>query len=320
MPVRLIFAAVLLWQVALPAFALQPDTAKCANAIECSVNSVVSLLPVWPANFTRNEEPEGSGIVIHDGSLIATADHVIGPAKEVYARTRDGRILATRIVMRDALSDVAFLKVDEELLPFNQWRTAEIAARSCAIGNSFGLDLSVTCGVVSGLEISGAGFNRIEDFIQTDAAINPGMSGGALVDEQGQLIGMISAIFAKQEGTNIGVNFAVSTALLDVLLSDFLKDQKVEHWLSGVLLKPLSNQKPGEKTGGKIVRVLPGSAEMEAGLIVGDVIVAVTGKRIGRAGAYERALALAAAKGELDLKVLRGNQSLQIKLKRKRMD
>jgi len=89
----------------------------------------------------------------------------------------------------------------------------ELGDPVCAIGNAFGLGLTVTCGVVSGLHKAGVGFNAIEDFVQTDAAVNPGASGGALVNRSGKLVGVLSAIFTKKSDANIGVNFAVSSSL-----------------------------------------------------------------------------------------------------------
>ena len=144
--------------------------------------------------------------------MIATADHVIGPARKVFVRTVEGEDSTAEIVLRDAQTDIALLRLKNPLRPFEFSVEAATGEKTCAIGNSFGLDIAVTCGVVSTLQMSGAGFNQVEDFVQTDAAVNPGMSGGALVDESGKLVGMLSAIFTKKSDSNIGVNFAVSAA------------------------------------------------------------------------------------------------------------
>ena len=179
------------------ATAFDQNNSGCKNALDCAANSVVSLLPDWPENFTRIEEPEGSGIIIGDGTIVATADHVLGPAKSARIRTRDGRIMNAEILLREPVTDVAFLKISVKLPPFTSTNTPAPGQAACAIGNSFGLDISISCGVVSATKVSGVGFNPVEDFIQTDAAINPGMSGGALVDGDGKFIGMVSAIFTK---------------------------------------------------------------------------------------------------------------------------
>ena len=285
----------------------------CNSKLECAAQSVVSLLPNWPAGFSRNEEPEGSGIVLLDGKLIATADHVLGPAKSARIRTFNGEVLDAQIVMRDSHTDIAFLRVEKQLpaVKFsNQYSFGDV---SCAIGNSFGLDLSLTCGVISAMNVSGVGFNRIEDFIQTDASVNPGMSGGALVDENGRLIGMLSAIFTRQSDANIGVNFAVSAELLRQVLDDFEDDGIVSHRRLGVVMRP---NKPGEGgsafVGLETVRVEPDSPEAQAGLKAGDVIIHANGRRIKRAGAYVAAVALLDTEQNLNLSILRDGEVVKI--------
>ena len=187
----------------LPAQALPADTLK----------SVVSVLPVWPGRPQGGTggrpgvAPEGSGVVLRPGH-IATAWHVVKPARRIDIRLSDGRILPARLIARDEASDIAVLGVDAALPPIGIAPAPRLAQPVCAVGNAYGLGLSVTCGVVSALNVSNAGFNPVEDFVQTDAASNPGVSGGALVDSEGRLVGMMSAIFASGSDTNIGVNFA----------------------------------------------------------------------------------------------------------------
>jgi S1-C subfamily serine protease len=162
-------------------------------------------------------EPEGSGVVVGDGTRVVTADHVLGPGRRlvrVMVRDSDGVIHPARVLARNRLADIAVLALDTPLAAA-AWRAGPVGPGLpvCAIGNAFGLGLSVTCGRVSATHRAGIGFNAVEDFIQTDAAVNPGMSGGALVDEDGALVGMLSAIFTKQSDANIGVNFAVHLGL-----------------------------------------------------------------------------------------------------------
>ena len=99
----------------------------------------------------------------------------------------------------------------------------DTGSQACLISNSFGIGIGITCGVVSASGISGIGFNKIEDFVQTDAAANPGSSGGALVNADGLVIGMMSGIFTKNTDTNVGVNFAISSALILKTVDDILK-------------------------------------------------------------------------------------------------
>lgn len=284
---------------------------KCENKFECASQSVVSVLPDWPVGFSRNEEPEGSGIVI-GSDLIATADHVLGPAKTARIRTINGEILNAQIIMRNPATDIAFLKIPKKMPTFEFSESYALADKTCAIGNSFGLDVSLTCGVVSAKNMSGVGFNKIEDFIQTDASVNPGMSGGALVDENGKLIGMLSAIFTRKSDANIGVNFAVSIELLKSLLADFSDDGILSIRESGLLLRPTKPEPLGGLIGAEVMRVETGSSEEKAGIKRGDVIYSVNDKRTKRAGRYEAIVALTSKAKIIKVSLSRNDKALEI--------
>lgn len=183
--------------------------------------SVVTVEPTWPGykrpgfGAPKGTAPEGTGVAILEPGLIATAAHVVARATSVTVRDGAGKRVAAEIVGIDVPADLALLRVDMAIVPLSiAPDRPPTGAHVCVIGNAFGLDLSITCGIVSARARKGIGFNRIEDFIQTDAAVNPGASGGALVDEQGRLVGLVSAIFTKQSDANVGVNFAVSAELL----------------------------------------------------------------------------------------------------------
>ena len=102
----------------------------------------------------------------------------------------------------------------------------DVVSQTCSLSNAFGMGIGITCGVVCALDVSGIGFNKIEDFIQTDTAANPGSSGGALVNADGLVIGMISGIFTKNIDANVGANFAVSSALILETVTEFLNYRK----------------------------------------------------------------------------------------------
>jgi len=242
--------------------------------------SVVSVLPVWPGRpqggtGTRpGLAPEGSGVVVRPG-VVATAWHVIEPAERIDVRLWDGRVLPAELIAWDVATDIAVLSVAADLPSFSPAPRPNLADRACAIGNAWGLGLSVTCGVVSARDVTNAGFNRIEHFIQTDAAANPGVSGGALVDKNGRLLGMMSAIFASQGDTNIGVNFAVSVALLERVVDALLTEGEVGYPDPGWrFIRPDPAQ--------LAVRAAPVVAELAtdgvaaaAGVLDGDLILAV---------------------------------------------
>ena len=186
--------------------------------------SLVVIEPTWPG-YNRpgfgappGTAPAGTGIFIGTGdrsSHLVTAAHVITRATEIEIVTEDGMRHAAAVIAVDNQRDIAILKTGLKRQPITLRLTdPAIGEHGCAIGNSFGLGLSISCGVVSAIHRKKVGFNPIEDFVQTDAAINPGGSGGALVDADGRLIGMIDGIFTKEADIDAGVNFAVSVPLL----------------------------------------------------------------------------------------------------------
>lgn len=202
--------------------AVQATAAGFAESVwRTAAPAVVAVEPVWPGydrpglGAPEGSAPEGSGVVVFEPGLVVTAAHVVAKATEVSVRDHTGTRLPARVVAIDLDSDLALLRVDAAIAPIAiAGERPANGADVCAIGNAFGLDISITCGVVSARSRSGIGFNAIEDFIQTDAAVNPGASGGALVDDEGRLVGMLSAIFTMDSDANAGVNFAVSTDLL----------------------------------------------------------------------------------------------------------
>lgn len=191
------------------------------TAWEKAAPSVVSVLPTWPGfkkpgfGAPPGTAPEGTGIVISSLGHILTASHVVKRAKLLEIRDINGNKFNAKLILDDPNTDLAIIKAEIDITPINISKDKpKIASSTCLISNSFGLDLGITCGVVSAIGRKNTGFNKIENFIQTDAAANPGSSGGALVNKNGELIGMMSGIFTKNTDTNSGVNFAVSSELI----------------------------------------------------------------------------------------------------------
>lgn len=247
-----------------------------AETVDASaaLRSVVALLPDWPADQQRTEEPEGSAVVVGEGGLLLTVDHVIGAAKSVRIRLGDGSVHAAEIVHRDPETDLAVLRAGVELPALAAGGDPEPASPVCALGNAFGLGISVTCGVVSATGRGGIGFNAVEDFVQTDAAVNPGASGGALVDAQGRMVGLLSAIYTKSGDGDIGVNFAVSWALAGRVLETVREGRSPRRAL-GASLRPTP---PGPLAAGlQVLSVREGSLAARAGLQTGDVILSIDG-------------------------------------------
>ncbi|MBB3066880.1 S1C family serine protease [Limibacillus halophilus] len=272
------------------------------------LNSVVSVLPTWPQNAgqQRLEEPEGSGFAYASGGIVATAWHVVGQATAIRVRLADGRQFPAEVIAGDPLSDIALLRVPVDLPVPERAAPPPLGAKVCAVGNAFGLDLSVTCGVLSASGRTGIGFNVVEDFLQTDAAVNPGASGGALFDEQGRLIGLLSAIFTKESDANIGVNFAVSVALLERVAEELLGNGKVRY-------RSLGLKAEAEITGDgmpalRIVGLLPDGPAAKAGLQAGDRLLAAAGQPLRSEAALLRAVQLLSGGEVLSLVFLRDGE------------
>ena len=255
-----------------------------ASALVEATKSVVAVLPEWPGGYRRQgnalEEPEGSAVAVLPGGYLATNAHVLSRAKRVDVRFSDGRLQAAEIVGRDVRTDIALIKVSTELPVLKVASPPALGERVCAISNQFGLGTSVTCGVVSALNRSNAGFNPVEDFIQTDAAVNPGASGGALVDGEGRLVGLLSAIFTKQSDANIGVNFATSVKLMMRVIEDLRDNGRVRAGRPGWRLTALTPIERRQSTGIRVVWVNTNGAASKAGVQVGDILVRVSARSV----------------------------------------
>jgi len=299
-----LFAAAAAVALAAPTSAFPPEI----------LDSVVAVLPEWPGHARGRapagrygEAPEGSAVAVRAGGYLATNLHVVARARRISVRLGDGRLVAAEIVASDAATDIAVLKVALDIPVLPRGPEPALADRVCVVGNPFGLGLSVTCGVVSALHRTGTGFNRIEDFIQTDAAVNPGASGGALVDSQGRLVGMVSAIFTKGTDANIGVNFAASTALLMRVVDDLIRHGRVIRARAGLRVRDLTDAERRNHTGVRVTSITPGGAAMRAGLRPGDLITAIGARRIVKATDLTGAIQLHRPGDRIEVRVRRGD-------------
>ena len=279
------------------------------------LESVVSVLPDWPSgdgSAARKAAPEGSAVAVMRGGLLATNAHVLGRARTAKVRFRDGRILPAEIVGRDPLTDLALIRVDVDLAVPPTAPVPSIGDPVCAVGNQFGLGLSVTCGVVSAVRRTGTRFNPIEDFVQTDAAVNPGSSGGALVDGEGRLVGLLSAIFSKGGDANIGVNFATSIRLVQRVVDDLWAHGRVKRGKSGLRVVDLTEGERAEAAGAKVIHVNRNGAGAAAGLVPGDLIVEVDGRPIRRASDVSSAVYLRRPGDALAIGFMRDGRRLDV--------
>jgi serine protease Do/serine protease DegQ len=236
----------------------------------------------------RAFQSAGSGVIFNAQSgYILTNAHVVENATEITVTLQDGRDLKAEILGRDAPSDVAVLKVKADGLtqiPLGDSALMEVGDFVVAIGNPFGLQHTVTSGIISGLSRSGINPDGYEDFIQTDASINPGNSGGALVNLKGELIGINTAILSKNGG-NIGIGFAIPINMVKNVTDQLLKFGAVKRGVLGVniytLTPDIARSLGLTKVRGALVsEVVGGSAAEKAGVRTGDVITAVNGQSV----------------------------------------
>jgi len=231
----------------------------------------------------------GSGVIVDaDNGLILTNYHVIKDAYEINVTLTDGRELQAEIIGRDPDTDVALIQVASDNLvevPMADSSKLRVGDFVVAIGNPFGLGQTVTSGIVSALGRSGLGIESIEDFIQTDASINLGNSGGALVNLRGELVGINTAIYGAGNQGNIGIGFAIPANLAGEIMRQLIDYGEVRRGRLGAQGQDLTAQLAQafgiERSSGFIVtQIESGSPAYKAGLRVGDVIVAANGKPI----------------------------------------
>jgi Do/DeqQ family serine protease len=261
----------------------------------------------------RRTQAAGSGVIV-DARLgyIVTNNHVVDRADEITVTLSDGRALPAKLVGTDTQVDLAVLKVDASKLSqikFADSSKLRVGDYVVAIGNPFGLDQTVTSGIVSALGRSGLGIEGYEDFIQTDASINPGNSGGALVNLRGELIGINTAILAPAGG-NVGIGFAIPANMVSAIMAQLIKHGEVQRGRLGIRVQALNAELAKAFNvdfveGVVVVEVDKESAAAKAGIVPGDVIVKVNDRDIKRAVDFHGQSALLMVGDRVDLTVLR---------------
>ena len=273
----------------------------------------------------RREQSLGSGVVVSPDGYVLTNNHVVGNARaEVMVLLPDKREMRARVVGVDEDTDIAVLKVDARNLPTLPWGDSSklrVAEWVLAIGNPFGLlSQTVTLGIVSatGRSLEGR-LATYEDFIQTDAAINRGNSGGALINARGELVGINTAIFSETGGYQ-GIGFAVPSNLVRHVMDELIKYGEVRRGtISGIELTPMTTRYAEElgaaNTKGVLVtRMLEQSAAYRVGIRPGDIIVHFNGTTVEDSSHFMRLLSDAPIGGAVALGVFRGGKTLEIEV------
>jgi Do/DeqQ family serine protease len=237
---------------------------------------------------TEREEGLGSGVIVSPDGYILTNHHVVDGAQQITVELTDKRVFNARLIGSDQPSDLAVLKIDASSLPvlsLGDSDQAQVGDIVLAVGNPLGIGQTVTSGIISAKgRTTGLGDGSFEDFIQTDAAINRGNSGGALVNTRGELIGINSQILSPSGGS-IGIGFAIPANMARDVMGQLIKQGRVHRGMIGVGIQPVTAdiaQSLGLKdVRGALVReVQPGSPAAGAGVRRGDVIVAFNGQPV----------------------------------------
>ncbi|MBU3824374.1 MAG: Do family serine endopeptidase [Candidatus Oceanisphaera merdipullorum] len=230
----------------------------------------------------------GSGVIIDaKKGYVITNNHVISDADKILITLIDGQEYEAELIGSDKQSDIALLKVDAKdlvAIEFSDSDALRVGDFAIAIGNPFGLGQTVTSGIISALGRSGLNVENLENFIQTDAAINSGNSGGALLDLDGKLVGINTAILGPNGG-NIGIGFAIPSNMVKNLIDQIVEYGEVRRGVLGVMGGELTSELArtfGYKSqhGAFVSQVIEGSAADKAGLKAGDIIISLDGKPV----------------------------------------
>jgi S1-C subfamily serine protease len=309
--------------------AVMPTEQEALDAYSTTVTSVaervlpsVASLRVRRSGSSR-DGGAGSGVVITPDGFLVTSAHVVAQAHAASASFIDGNEYELDLVGADPLSDLAVARARSatlEAIKVGDADTLRVGQLVVAVGNPMGFSGSVTSGVVSGLGRSlatadGNGHRRfVEDVIQTDAALNPGNSGGALADWQARLIGVNTAVAGMGLGLAVPIN-----STTQAILAALMRNGRVRRAFLGIAggtraLPPPVAQRLGRKAGVEVQEVVGGSPAAAAALQSGDIIVSVAGAAVAKAGDLQRLMVEARIGSKLPLTVLRGEHLLTVEV------
>lgn len=276
------------------------------------------------AHVEHHVNPLGSGVVVTSDGYILTNYHVVEGISNPKVALPDGKTYAARIVGTDAETDLALLRVDATglaAIAMGDSTALRVGAPVLAIGNPFDVGQTVTAGIVSALGRHGLGLNNYEDFIQTDAAINQGNSGGALVDLEGRLIGINTAIFSPDltEGF-VGIGFAIPTSIIERVLPSLMAGERVKRGYLGFVPQQLSDELARDLglsvTSGIVVRqVIPESPALAAGLRARDVVLSIDDVPAVRVNRVLQRIAEIPPGKTVSVEVLRGQKRVRLSIK-----
>lgn len=272
---------------------------------------------------SREVQGSGSGVIIREDGYIVTNNHVIAGAHTIEVTLNNNRTYPARLVGTDPATDVALLKIEESGLPYITMADSDalrLGEWVLAIGSPYDLRSTITAGIVSAKgrsmpkDPNNPSEFRIESFIQTDAAVNPGNSGGALVNKEGKLVGVNTAIIS-QTGSYAGYSFAVPSNIVKRITDDLMNYGTVHRAMLGISMFPITDEiakelKLSSVKGVYIADVAKDSAAAEAGLKVGDVLVEIGGVQVSGASSVQELINNYHPGDHASVKVIRDNETL----------
>jgi serine protease Do/serine protease DegQ len=268
----------------------------------------------------RQFQSAGSGVIVDaKNGYIITNHHVVENASEITITLLDNRSFSAKVVGSDEGADIAVLQAKQPNLiamPLGDSAHLEVGDFVVAIGNPFGLQHTVTAGIVSALGRSGINPEGYEDFIQTDASINPGNSGGALVNLKGELVGINSAILSGSGG-NIGIGFAIPVNMVKGVMEQLIKYGQVKRGILGVNIYNVTPEIAKEfglteSTGALVAGVAPASSAERAGIKTGDIITSINGIVMKSASELRNSIGMLRVGDKVEIGLLRDGKPLKV--------
>lgn len=268
---------------------------------------------------TQRKSSLGSGVIVSPQGYILTNNHVIEEADAINVSLPDGRKAVAKVVGTDPDTDLAVIKIDLPDLPaivFGQTDQASVGDVVLAIGNPFGVGQTVTMGIISALGRNDVGINTYENFIQTDAAVNPGNSGGALIDVDGNLIGVNSAIFSSSGGS-LGIGFAIPVSTIKSVMESIINNGQVVRGWIGVEPQDITAEMAEsfnikQASGAIIAGVVRGGPADNAGVRPGDIVLAVADKTVANRNEILNVIAQLKPNSKAKFKILRRTTELTL--------
>jgi len=262
---------------------------------------------------------QGSGFLVSADGYIMTNSHVVRDATDIEVVLNNGREYKAKLIGHDPTTDVALVKIDAQGLPFLRFGSSsklQVGEWAIAVGNPLGLQASLTVGVISATGRANLDVADLEDFIQTDAAINRGNSGGPLMNINGEVIGINTAI-ASNTGGYMGIGFAIPSDMAVHILEQLRDKGSVTRGFLGVVLQPVTYDMAeyfhlDQVEGAVVAEVQDDSPAAEAGLKRGDIILSYNGRDVESVSSLRNAVSLTNPGGKIRLKVLRDNKTMQV--------